>query len=432
MSAEREKEKPPPPGHSRRRRRLVLVLLLVVALAALGGPHAWAWYHLRAASADLEAYHPARARDHLARCLRVWPRSEQAHLLTSRAARQEADFREADDHLRACQRLHGGSSEEIALEWALLQAAEGNLGEVEEYLNRQAEYHPERAPLVWEAVAQGYIRVYRILDALACLELWLTLDPDNLRALELRGIAYANAHSASKGAEAFRRVLEQDPTRTATRRRLANCLLQMGSYDEALPHLEQLARLSPDDPEPRVGLARCHAMLGRPGQAQEILDEILQHDPKNALALRTRGQFALSDGQPAEAERWLSRAADLLPDDYQSQWLLFRALQAQEKKEAQAQLRKAEAAKQRAERLGELTSRQLSLRPLDPALHYEMGVQLLRSGNDEIGEGWLLSALRLDPDYRPAHQALADYYERRGDAERAREHRRLGRMKDEG
>jgi tetratricopeptide (TPR) repeat protein len=405
--------------------RALAVLLLAGVLAAIAAPHAWAWYQLRSARAALEAYRPDTARTHLANCLKVWPNSQQAHLLSSRAARQEADFRAADDHLRTCQRLHGGTSEEIALEWALLQAASGNLTEVEEYLNRQAQLHHERAPLVWEAVAEGDIRVYRILDALACLNVWLQHDPNNVRALELRGLAYQNAKSATRGAENYRLVLDLDPTRSGTRRQLARCLLRMGSYEEALPHLEQLARLNPDDPETQVGLARCQAMLGHPKQARELLAQVLQRHPDHAEALRTRGQFALSNGRPAEAERWLRRAADLLPDDYESQWLLFRSLQAQDKKEAEAQLRKAEAAKDRAERLGELTSRQLSIRPLDPALHYEMGVQLLRSGNDETGVGWLLSALRLDPDYRPAHRALADYYERRGDAERAQEHRRL-------
>jgi Tfp pilus assembly protein PilF len=71
-----------------------------------------------------------------------------------------------------------------------------------------------------------------------------------------------------------------------------------------------------------------------------------------------------------------------------------------------------------------LSSRKLSERPLDPALHYEMGVLLLRNGNAGAAKGWLLSALSLAPDYRPAHAALADVYRREGDETRAAEHRR--------
>jgi tetratricopeptide (TPR) repeat protein len=405
--------------------RFVLILVLVGLGVALGGTQAWAWYHLEAARTALARYHPQAARGHLAACLQVWPFSIRGHLLASQAARQSGDHAEADRQLRAGQRLLGGSSDDIALQWALLQAADGNVREVEEYLQRRSEQEPELAPLIWEALAEGYIRVYRILDALPCLEHWLRVDPDNLRARELRGLAYQNGRSAHKGAEDFRRVLEQDPTREETRWRLVLCLLDMGSYDEALPHLERIAREKPNDPDVQVRLARCHNMLGRGDQARQLLDAVLAAHPDHGLALRTRAQFALADRQPEPAERWLERATQVWPNDYQTRWLLVQALQQQHKDEqARAQLRLAEELKDRAERLGELRSRKLSEQPLDPALHYEMGLLLLRAGHDQAGEGWLQSALSLDADYRPAHAALADYYERHGDATRAAEHRR--------
>ena len=46
------------------------------------------------------------------------------------------------------------------------------------------------------------------------------------RARELRGQAYQNGKSAHKSADDFRWVLEQDPTREATRERLVQCLLE--------------------------------------------------------------------------------------------------------------------------------------------------------------------------------------------------------------
>lgn len=411
-------------------KRLLVVLLATGLVLGLGGRQAWAWYQLRAARDALARHHPDAARDHLARCLKVWPHSESALLLDSRAARQSGDLEEADRRLRACQRLHGGTSDEIALEWALLRATGGAPGEVEEYLQRRIEQEPELAPLVWEALAEGYIRLYRILDAVACLDQWLRLDPDNLRALELRGMAYQNGKSARKAADDFHRVIVADPTRSATRRRLVNCLLDMGSYEEALPHLEYLRQEKPNDPDVQVRLARCQNMLGRGEQARQLLDAVLAKHPENLLALRTRGQFALADGRPGEAEDWLRRAVRAAPEDYLANHLLFRALQQQDKgDEARAQLRKAETIKDRVERLGELRSRKLSVQPLDPALHYEMGVLLLRGGHKAVGESWLLSALALDPDYRPAHAALADYYQSQGDSSRAAEHRRRAQSK---
>ena len=407
-----------------RTRRTFLVILLTCLALGLGGPNAWAWYHMRSARSALTRFHPEVARHHLDDCLKVWSGSATAHLLASRAARQEGDFEAAVRHLHACQTIAGGTSDDITLEWALLQAAAGNAREVEEYLQWRLDQNPDLAALVWEALAEGYIRVYRILDALALLDHWIKLEPDNLRALELRGLAYQNGKSSYKGAADFRRVIEIDPDRVGTRWRLILCLIEMGAYDEALPHLERIERERPDDIEVQVRLARCLNMLGRAPEARRLLDDVLASHPQHGLALRTRGQFALSDQRPDLAESLLRQAVDAWPNDYQTHYFLTQALQQQSKlTEAREALKIAEAVKSRSERLGEMRSRTLSERPLDPALHYEMSVLLTRAGHPDAAVRWLQSALSLDPDYKPARAALADYYESIGDAARAAEYR---------
>ena len=81
----------------------------------------------------------------------------------------------------------------------------------------------------------------------------------------------------------------------------------------------------------------CHGV--ERGQARELLVAMLEQTPRHGLALRTRGQFALADGQPEQAERWLRRATEVWPNDYQSHFLLGRALQEQRKTdEAKARL----------------------------------------------------------------------------------------------
>jgi predicted Zn-dependent protease len=397
------------PRAGRRVRRLI-VLLIAVSLLGLAAPPAWAWYHLRAGRADLNRYHPEEARDHLAAAQSFWPGRPGVHLLAARAARQAGDFTAADGHLRSAYRAAGGPTAEGAFEWALLQAAAGNVGEVDQYLQEQAGEDPARAALVWEAVAEGYLRVYRTLDAMATLDHWLKIEPDNVRALELRGMTFVTGKGVTRGTEDFRRVLELDPSRDQTRWRLAQCLIDLGGYEEALPHLEQLARERPDDPDVLARLARCQNMLNRGPEARQLLDGVLTRHPDNAAALRTRGQFALADRDPAAAEQWLRQAVAAAPSDYQTHWLLFQALQQSGQTEAaKAQLKVAEGVKDQIERLGELQSRKLAERPLDPALHYEMGVLFLRTGYPAEGEAWLKSALELDPNYAPAHAALAEH-----------------------
>jgi predicted Zn-dependent protease len=407
----------------RTRRGLIRFACAVVVLGLLA-PQAWAWYHLRAAHKALARHHPQEARTALASCSRVWSDRPSVRLLACRAAWQAGDLEDAVAELRAAQRLTGGATSQTALEWALVQAAGGNVREVEEYLQRRAEETPALGPLVWEALAVGYLRIYRTLDAMSCLNHWLKREPDNVRALELRGQTYVTGRGVVRGAEDFRRVLQFDPSRRATRWQLVEALIALGGYEEAVEHLELFAREKPNDSQVSALLARCYFFVGRRDEARRLLDSALQHEPEHGLCLRTRGQFALMDDQKAEAERWLRRAVAALPEDHQSHWLLFEALRQQGKiAEAQEQNRVADAVKERASRITELQSRRLAEFPLDPTVHFEMGSLLIQTGRGEVGERWLLSALELDPGHRPSHAALASYYDSRGERAKAEFHR---------
>src|SRR5262249_32639896 len=137
----------------------------------------------------------------------------------------------------------------------------------------------------------------------------------------------------------------------------------------------------PDNPDVLARLGRCQNMVNRGAEARQLLDGVLARHPDHAAALRTRGQFALADRDPAAAEQWLRRAVAAAPNDYQTHWLLFQALQQSGQTEAaRAELKVALGVKDQTERLGELQSRKLAERPLDPALHYEMGALFLRTG----------------------------------------------------
>ena len=407
-------------GH---RWRWLTALLILAGASWLALPHARAWYHLRQANAAMARARPDLAAPHLEFCEKVWPDSLRVGLLASRAARQRGDFQESNRWIRHCQRLTGEeSSPDVVLEWSLFQASVGNL-EVEGFLQRQLERDPRRSPLVWEALADGYLRTYRILDAIQTLDHWLAIDPESIRALSLRGLAYRMGRSSASAVDDLRRVLDLDSERHEDRWQLVLCLLDVGAYEEALGHLTEIEKHRPDDPGVWVRQARCLHLLGRRDEADVMLTKVLEREPKNAQALRTRGQMYLMKRQADQAEVWLRRAIEASPRDYLANWLLFQALTQQQKSsEATAQLKKVDEIKDSAERLGELRSRRMSENPLDPALHLEMGKLLTRSGEPEQAEVWFKSALGLDPKYRPAHKALAELYRKKGDTHRAEDH----------
>jgi tetratricopeptide (TPR) repeat protein len=410
------------------RLKVIARVSIILLLLGLASPQAWAWYQLRAANSALGHYHPEEARKSLTSCLAVWSHSKSVHLLMSRAARQDGDLEAALQELRIAQRLSGEATSETAFEWALLQASAGNVREVDDYLQKQVTQNPEKGPLVWEALVEGYLTVYDNQDAMICIDLWLKQRPDDVRALELRGRTLVAGRGISNGAKEYRRVLALDPTRKKTRWRLIESLINLGSYEEAAQHLELFARDEPDSPEIASRLARCYIVLNRRDESRQLLDRMLEKYPENGLCLRVRGQFALTESPEseaaAEAERYLRKAAAILPEDYQTQFLLFESLRRQGKsQEAHEQHLIVEAVKERSEHLSELRSRKLTEQPLDPALHYEMGMLLSRTGHADAGEAWFLNAVRLDPNHKPAHAALADHYEKIGNKTLAAQHR---------
>lgn len=402
--------------------RRAAIAALVVALVA---PHARAAWLYRAAVKDLDRHHPESAGRRLQECLSRWPRSASAHLLASRAARQSGDLEAARRLLNQARRLVDESDDDLAFEWALLQATAGDVRETEAYLQKQAGLRPTDAPMVWESLAEGYLRAYRILDAMSVLDHWLEKSPDDVRALELRGRTYVTGRGVKRGADDLRRALELDPDRDDTRQRLTRALLDLGAYGEAVPHLERLMRSHPDDPDVPVRLARCLNMLDRKAEARRVLQDSLAKHPENGAAHRTFGQFELSDGKPEEAERHLRVAVRSMPGDYQSHWLLYESVRQQGKADAPELLKAAEAVRDRSERLGELQSRRMAEQPLEPALHVEMAGLLMNSGKPDAAVSWLRSALSLDAGFRPAHRMLAEHYERTGNAALAVEHRKL-------
>lgn len=414
----------------RRPRPALLVLGISALVLAVSSPFLWAGYHWFAGQYALNRYHHAQAHSHLNECLKVWPwsRSVHAHLLAARAARRDGAVPEAFERLQEVQSTLGDRSADTLLEWALTQAAGGDLNKVEKHLRDQASMEdPQTLPLILEALAVGYTHWSRVLEALQCVNEWLARDPDNVEALFLRSSIYRQNGAWTKVAPDLRRVVELDPERPWARWWLAVALVNIGYYDEALHHLEILRQRPPANLDPmdiQVRLAVCRLRMGRSREARELLDQILAQRPDHGMALLTRGQIDQMNGQLPQAEKWLRRAAEVLPFDYKTHWALTECLRQQGKsEEAQHEEAYTNRLKDRWERYTEISAHLLSQQPNNPALYCELGKLLLELGNPEGAKNWFLSALLLDRQYVPALNGLADYYGQRGESATAEDFR---------
>jgi tetratricopeptide (TPR) repeat protein len=412
-----------------RRPRWLITALCVLAAAALAFPHASGWYHWRAAQSSLARFHDEQALVHLQTCLEIWPDSAAVHLLASRAARRTDRFEEAFSHWQACKRLQTDLSDEVELEDLLLHAASGDLKRHIEFpLLDRAKKDLENAPLILEALAEGYLRCHRILEASACLERWLTLAPDNAQVYYLRGKILAHTNRSAKAVPDYQRALELDLSRDDVRSELARALLEAGRYEEALAHLDYLRPRRPGDTSLEVRRARCHKGLSHLQEARQILDLVLEEHPEDGLALRTRGEVDQLAGRYSAAEKWLCAAARVLPRDYATQWALHKFyLQQGKTDEARRQLAVVEHLRLCLEKL-ETVRNKIAVQPNNPALHCQLGTIFLELGETTVGEVWLRNALARDPQYAPAHTALAQLYQSQGDETRAALHREQAKL----
>jgi tetratricopeptide (TPR) repeat protein len=409
-------------------RTLVLVGTLTVGGAAAyrAGWHVWADRHWRAVPPALERRDFAAARAHLALCLRVWPDSAETHLLAARAARRAGAYDDAGQHLDACQRL-GGDPTALALERTLLAAQQGDLAGGETFLLACLDQDLPDGVLILEALAQGYMKAYRMPDARRCLERWLERRPDDLQALLWHGWVMEHLSRYPEALADYRRAITLAPTNEHARLSLGDVLLFFNQPQEALEHFEYLRQHAAPSAAVLLGLARCRSGMGQTEEARQLLDRLLADYPAQPQVLSERGKLALQAGQPAEAEPWLRQAAALLPHDLRTTYALYQCLeQCGKREEARDYLVRAERIRADLRRLHEVMEK-MAAAPRDLALRCEAGQLFLRNGEDKEGLRWLASVLQEDPEHRPAHAALADYYERAGDPTRAARHRRLAR-----
>lgn len=419
---------PRPSAILRHPRRTVAVLLVVAGLAVagfIGSPYVSAWRHRRAAQLAAERGDFERAWNEMAVPLQVWPSDAQTHFLAARYARRANRVSAATEHLRICQDLEGVTREN-SLESSLLRAQQGGLNEVESALHARVLKHDADSVMILEALAKGYILVYRLNDAMIALGQLLELDPDNCQALFMRSRILNAAERTMLAIEDMRRAVELYPDNDAWRQELAELYLEHHFPNEALPLLRELHTRS-DSPDVLLDLARALRQCGEPEEAERVLAELLAAHPEHADGLAEKGQLLKEAGHAEAAEAILRDAYRLDPTSYHIGYSLYECLGALGKKDEAAalldDLLKRKTALSRIHRI----ALELAKVGRSPALRYEAGSLCMQLSLEDEGVRWLMSALHDDPNHGPTHQALAEYYERHQQPELAAQHRRQAR-----
>jgi predicted Zn-dependent protease len=284
--------------------------------------------------------------------------------------------------------------------------------------------HPE-APLILGTLAVAYMHNLRYRPALGCLNRWIELEPDAAKAYQYRGWVLERMNRRKDALADYRKALVIDPDLFPVRLQLAQVLLEDNRTQEAVPHLERLYRQAPDDTlvQARLGMARYHQ--GRMGEARRLMEAAAAHLPNDPTLHIQLARLDLQEGRAGAAERRLRAVLEADPSDTEALYVLFLAVQRQGRSDEAREIRKAsERAKAVLDRIHLLLRDVMDSPAARAADCAEVGQLFLEIKQDMRGVYWLYEALDRDPDQQQAHRALAHYYERKGNADKAAAHRR--------
>ena len=114
---------------------------------------------------------------------------------------------------------------------------------------------------------------------------------------------------------AYQKAVDGAPDHTAARNNLAQLLLELRRYPEALVHLEELRRRGMTFPGTYMSLAQAYVATGRPDLAREALASYAAEHPDRAASFENLAYFELTQGRTEAALAEFDKAAALHPDD---------------------------------------------------------------------------------------------------------------------
>jgi len=414
----------------RRPRTTAAVTIVLVLAAAAGGFYVYALRQWDAAQAAVKDNRAEDAQGSLDVCLLVWPRSVPVHVLAARAARLQGDFAAADAHLNRCLKLQHGATEAVQVELLLMRVQRGEEDDVAPELMRRVEEGSPEAPLILETLARAYMFYMRYGPAYVCLSRWIGVEPGSVEPLRWRGWVLERMGDRDAAIRDYQRALELDPGRAAVRLRLAELFLERNSPVDALPHLELLYKQTPDRPEVQARLGECRFLRGDHEESRRLLERAVERLPEDTAVLVHLAKLEQQEGRPGPAEQWARRALKVDPTDAEAEFTLAASLEAQGRRDEARAVRE-QCARHVAmlKRVAQVLHDDAEHSNSDPDALSEVGTAFLPT-NPRVALYWLHRALERDPAHQPTHKVLAEYYEGKGEAEKAASHRR--QLKSDG
>ena len=328
------------------------------------------------------------------------------------------------DSIRA--RLAGVPEQRITHELLLYSAQAGELDSPEATLSEiiRGDQIPGRE--IFEAFTNGAIANYQIEEANYLLDNWEQDYPTDPLPCLMRGRIAEHKNDWIESAAQYERALQLLPTYGPAAYNLARVKLGQAQLKEAETWYTRAAKDLELSHPAWVGLAHCHRLAGEYPLAEQLLERVLDADvvtrgmayrlvgdtadSGRTSPLMERGELRLIQKEPAAAVADFEEALREQPHNSAIRFHLASALRAAGR--AADSRREYEAVRIAREALKNLTPllERVRANPDDPEPRATLGNLFLNYISERQGEAWLHSALRVAPDFQPAHAALALHY----------------------
>ena len=316
----------------------------------------------------------------------------------------------------------------VRREFVLLEAQTGRIRQVAAELNTMLQDGGDDGAEICEAYVNGAMMIGATEVALTILPVWkqeFPLDPQPHYALA-RILDYQQ--KVAEAIEELETANAKDARHWPSRYSLARILFGENRIEEALIQLDIAVQMRANA-APQLLRAKCLRALGELGKAHSVLaplaqlePELIQSsfsmvgEPQQGLPIEFElGTLEAALGNHREARRLLEIVLDADPNHLDARYA--RALSLRELGEsplAETELAEVHRIRTLLTEIDRMVD-EINRTPNEPHLEARcrIGELFVKYENARHGVFWLQEALNKDPNYRPAHELLADYYDTR-------------------
>ncbi|MFI5445897.1 XrtA/PEP-CTERM system TPR-repeat protein PrsT [Polaromonas sp. UC242_47] len=232
----------------------------------------------------------------------------------ARALLAQGHDRKLTDEFSKTELSQTSAKANLQMSLASAYATQGKTELSQAALNAVLRVEPDYAPAL---IAQARQKAgQRDFDgALAMADDITAKSPKSYEAWKLKGdiLLYAKDQSA-KALVAYRKAVEVKPDFLAGQAAITTLLLQQGNVTEASTQVEQIKKFAPQHPQTKYLEAQLAFQKKDFKLARDLVQEVLKSTPGNVQGLQLAGAVELQLNSLAQAEGYLSKAVQLVPE----------------------------------------------------------------------------------------------------------------------